>query len=200
MKLMHSTTSPYVRKVDVLLRESGLIDQVTYTPGSGTPLVPNSETLNVNPLGKVPALLRDDGPALYDSRVICRFFDDMAGGKFYPASRLYEVLTLEATADGILDAALLMVYEGRLRPEEKRFEDWVEGQWSKINRTLDALNDRWMSHLHGQLDMGQIAVGCALGYLDLRHDTRNWRKDRDPLAAWFEVFAKRDSMIATVPN
>ena len=200
MKLMHSTTSPYVRKVDVLLRESGLIDQVTYTPGSGTPLVPNSETLNVNPLGKVPALLRDDGPALYDSRVICRFFDDMAGGKFYPASRLYEVLTLEATADGILDAALLMVYEGRLRPEEKRFEDWVEGQWAKIDRTLDALNDRWMSHLHGPLDMGQIAVGCALGYLDLRHDARNWRKDRDPLAAWFEVFAKRDSMIATVPN
>ena len=200
MKLMHSTTSPYVRKVDVLLRESGLIDQVTYTPGSGTPLVPNSETLNVNPLGKVPALLRDDGPALYDSRVICRFFDDMAGGKFYPASRLYEVLTLEATADGILDAALLMVYEGRLRPEEKRFEDWVEGQWAKIDRTLDALNDRWMSHLHGPLDMGQIAVACALGYLDLRHDARNWRKDRDPLAAWFEVFAKRDSMIATVPN
>lgn len=199
MILMHSTTSPYVRKVDVLIREAGLIDQVTFVPGSGTPLSPNAETVNANPLGKVPTLLRDDGPAIYDSRVICQYIDTLTGGKFYPEAKRFEVLTLEATADGILDAALLMVYESRLRPEEKRFEDWVESQWVKIDRALTVLDDRWMSHLHGPLSMAQISVGCALGYLDLRHGGRQWRKGRDPLAAWYETFAKRESMLATVP-
>lgn len=200
LTLFHSTTSPYVRKVDVLLREAGLLDQVTFVSGSGTPLVANSETAKANPLGKVPVLLRDDGPALYDSRVICRYLDDLAGNRFYPPSRLYDVLTLEATADGILDAALLMAYEWRLRPEEKRFDDWVEGQWAKVDRALDVLDDRWMSHLHGPLTMGQIAVACALGYLDLRNADREWRKGRLSLAAWFETFAKRDSMLATIPG
>ena len=176
MKLMHSTTSPYVRKVEVLLHECGLFDQVTFIPGSGTPLAPNDETTRVNPLGKVPALLRDDGPAIYDSRVICRYLDDISGGHFYPETRLYEVLTLEATGEGIIDAALLMAYEWRLRPEEKRFDDWVEGQWSKIDRAIDVLDDRWMSHLHGNVTMGQISVACALGYLDLRNADRNWRQ------------------------
>ncbi len=199
MTLFHSKTSPYVRKVDVLLREAGLMDQVTFVPGSGTPLAPNSETITANPLGKVPALLRADGPALYDSRVICQYLDTLAGGRFYPQAKLFEVLTLEATADGILDAALLMAYEWRLRPEEKRFEEWVEGQWAKIDRALDVLDDRWMSHLHGTLTMAQISVGCALGYLDLRNADRNWRKGRDPLAAWYKTFAKRDSMVATIP-
>ena len=199
MTLFHSKTSPYVRKVDVLLREAGLMDQVTFVPGSGTPLAPNSETITANPLGKVPALLRADGPALYDSRVICQYLDTLAGGRFYPQAKLFEVLTLEATADGILDAALLMAYEWRLRPEEKRFEEWVEGQWAKIDRALDVLDDRWICHLHGTLTMAQISVGCALGYLDLRNADRNWRKGRDPLAAWYKTFAKRDSMVATIP-
>jgi len=200
MTLFHSKTSPYVRKVDVLIRECGLLDQVTFVAGSGTPLSANEDTIAVNPLGKVPALLRDDGPAIYDSRVICRYFDDLSGGGFYPETRLYEVLTLEATGDGITDAALLMAYEWRLRPEEKRFEDWVEGQWSKIERALDVLEDRWMSHLHGNITMGQISVGCALGYLDLRNGDRNWRNGRASLAAWYEAFAKRESMQATIPE
>ena len=199
MKLMPSTTSPYVRKVEVLLHECGLFDQVTFIPGSGTPLAPNDETTRVNPLGKVPALLLDDGPAIYDSRVICRYLDDISGGHFYPETRLYEVLTLEATGEGIIDAALLMAYEWRLRPEEKRFDDWVEGQWSKIDRAIDVLDDRWMSHLHGNVTMGQISVACALGYLDLRNADRNWRQGRVSLAAWHETIAKRDSMLATVP-
>lgn len=200
LTLFHSTTSPYVRKVDVLLRECGLLDQVTFVSGSGTPLVPNDETTKVNPLGKVPALLRDDGPAIYDSRVICRYLDDLSGNRFYPETRLYEVLTLEATGEGIIDAALLMAYEWRLRPEEKRFDDWVEGQWSKIDRALSVLDDRWMSHLHGNITMGQISVACALGYLDLRNADRNWREGRISLAAWYETFAQRESMLETVPT
>jgi glutathione S-transferase len=200
MRLFHSPTSPYVRKVMVLLHETGLLPQVELVTGSGTPLDPGAAPLEANPLGKVPALERPDGPALYDSRVICRFLDDHAKAGLYPATPLlWDVLVLEATADGILDAALLMVYESRLRPEDLRFAPWVEGQWAKIDRTLDMLEARWMPHLSGPLDMGQIALGCALGYLDFRHGAREWRAGRPHLAAWDATFAARPSMQATRP-
>jgi hypothetical protein len=92
-----------------------------------------------------------------------------------------------------------MVYEGRIRPEELRFAPWVEGQWAKVDRALDALETRWIAHLQGPLDAGQIAVGCALGYLDFRHDARDWRNGRPRLAGWFAGFDARASMRATVP-
>lgn len=200
MKLYHSPTSPYVRKVMVLLAETGQQDDVTLVPATGTPVDAGSMPLAQNPLGKIPALERPEGPALYDSRVICRYLDDRAGGRLYPAApRLWDTLVLEATADGIVDAAILMVYEWRVRPETARFEPWVEGQWAKVARALDAIEGRWMSHLAGPLDMGQVAVGCALGYLDFRHDARNWRGACPALAAWYEGFAARPSMQATVP-
>lgn len=200
MRLYHSPNSPFVRKVVVLLAETGQADAVTLVPASGTPLDPGTMPLAQNPLGKIPCLERGDGPALYDSRVICRFLDDRAGGRLYPPPpRLWGTLTLEATADGIMDAAILMVYEERVRPEALRLRDWVEGQWAKVARALDALEARWLSHLHGPLDIGQIAVACALGYLDLRHAARDWRRGRDGLAAWAARFAERDSMKATAP-
>ncbi|MFD2738290.1 glutathione S-transferase [Sulfitobacter aestuarii] len=200
MKLYYSPTSPYVRKVMVLLHETGQIADVTLETTSGTPLAPAEGFPSHNPLGKVPALARAEGPTLYDSRVICAYLDDRTGGSLYPqGARRWDALTLEATADGILDAALLMAYEWRLRPEEKRMEDWVEGQWDKVSRACSALNNRWMSHLCGPLDIGQIAVGCALGYLDLRHDARNWRQNNEALADWFAKFDSRPSMQATAP-
>ena len=79
------------------------------------------------------------------------------------------------------------------------FDDWLEAQWGKVSGALDALNDRWMSHLHGPVDAGHIAVGCALGYLDLRHADRNWRAGRDVLAAWEKDFAARPAMLQTKP-
>lgn len=200
MRLFHSPTSPYVRKVMVLLHETGLLPRVELVTGSGTPLDPGAAPLEANPLGKIPALEREDGPALYDSRVICRFLDDHAGAGFYPpAPLLWDVLVLEATADGILDAALLMVYESRLRPEELRFAPWVEGQWAKIDRALDMIEARWIPHLSGPLDMGQVALACALGYLDFRHATRDWRATRPHLAAWEAAMAARPSLQATRP-
>ncbi len=200
MKLYYSETSPYARKVRVLLLETGQADDVVMAPAQGTPLDPQGMPIAQNPLGKLPALERPDGPALYDSRVICRYLDARAGGRLYPeGSRLWETLTLEATADGILDAAILMVYEIRLRPESKRLSEWVEGQWGKIDRSLEALNSRWTSQLNGPLDMGQIAIACALGYLDFRHADRDWRQGNDALANWFGDFSKRDSFTATPP-
>ena len=148
----------------------------------------------------MPALERSEGPALYDSRVICAYLNDRAGANLYgKGSGHWDILTLEATADGILDAALLITYESRLRPEDKRMDDWVDAQWDKIARACAALNTRWMSNLAGPLDMGQIAVACALGYVDFRHDARGWRKGNDALAAWYESFDSRPSMQATRP-
>ncbi len=92
-----------------------------------------------------------------------------------------------------------MIYEVRIRPEALRYAPWVEGQWAKVDRALDVLETRWMDHLEGPLEAGQIAVGCALGYLDFRHDARGWRNGRPRLAAWYAGFAARPSMMATVP-
>jgi glutathione S-transferase len=201
--LYHSPTSPYVRKVMVLLHETGQLGAVTLVPATGTPIDPASMPVGHNPLGKIPALEREDGATLYDSRVICRFLAAQATGgpRLYPEPpRLWEVLTLEATADGIMDAAILMRYETALRPEERRFPAWTEGQWAKVARSLDALEARWIGHLSGPLDMGQISVACALGYLDFRHDARHWREGRDALSAWYARFQERPSMQATLPE
>ena len=200
MKLMTSGASPFVRKVRVLIAEAGLTDKVEEVEVTTTPVGPSRDLIAVNPLGKIPALVRQDGPTLYDSRVICRYLDTLVKTDFYPESRLWDVLVLEATADGILDAAVLMVYEARFREETQRSQAWMDGQWAKVTRTLDAIEERWMSHLSGSVDAGQIGVACALGYLDFRHGARNWRKGRPQLAAWYEGFAQRPSMTATAPK
>jgi glutathione S-transferase len=200
VRLYHSPTSPFVRKVVVTLHETGLLDKVELVPAAGTPVEPGTLPLARNPLGKIPTLERDDGPALYDSRVITRYLDDLAGGRLYPAApRLWETLTLEATADGLMEAAVLVGYEARTRPEERRHVPWVEAQWDKIARGLDAVEARWMSHLAGPLDAGQIGIGCALGYLDFRLADRGWRDGRPALAGWEARFAERPAMQATRP-
>ena len=194
MQLYTNPASPYCRKVDIVLRETGKRDDVTDLSVAGHPTDPATMPTDVNPIGKIPVLVRDDGPAIYDSRVICRFLNDRASGGLYPDIQLWDVLTLEATGDGICDAAVLMVYEGRSRPESARHEPWVEGQWAKIARALDVLEDRWMPLLSSPLNIGQIAVGCGLGYLDFRHADRDWRDGREPLAKWYATFAERASM------
>ena len=200
LRLLKTDVSPFVRKVMVTLYETGQIDDVELVSVVGNPVDPDERLTTVNPLGKIPALQRDDGPTLYDSRVICRYLDARAGTGLYPDPRIWEVLTLEATADGLLDAGVLTVYEKRFRPEDKHYEPWIEGQWAKSARALDVLNDRWISHLNGPLDAGQIAVGCALGWVDFRLSHRDWRKGRDALAEWYATFATRPSMQATVPS
>ncbi|WP_439155347.1 glutathione S-transferase [Yoonia sp.] len=200
MKLITSPPSPFARKVRVLLRETDMLDQVEEVNVSTTPLASDPTILAANPTGKIPALLRDDGPAIYDSRVITRYLDDLAGGHLYPQSRIWEVLTLEATADAIMDAAIVMTYEMRFRPSQQQSPEWLDAQWGKASRAVGAINTRWMSHLSGPLNIGQIAVGCALSYLDLRHDARNWRDGNITLAAWHADWVQRDSMIATAPE
>ncbi|WP_170550164.1 glutathione S-transferase [Ruegeria atlantica] len=200
MKLYHSPMSPYVRKVMVLLHETNQLDDVEVMTIANTPLDPSDSLLGKVPLTRIPALERSDGPTLFDSRVICAFLDARAKAGMYPeGSGRWDVLTLEALADGIMDSALAVAYEERFRPEDKQWDLWKDAQWGKIERACAALNQRWMAHLAGPLDMGQIAVACALGYLDLRHDARGWRKGNDALAAWYADFSERPSMVATRP-
>ncbi len=201
MQLYTSPTTPFGRKVMVLIRESGLTDRVEEIAVAGSPLDPGSLPLAQNPLGKIPALVpAGGGAAIYDSRVICRYLDDLSGAGFYPqGADLWPILTLEATADGILEAALLMVYEGRLRPEALRYAPWVEGQWQKIARALDAVEARSMGVLTGPLTMAHIAIAVALEYLDFRHADRDWRQERPALSAWAKGFAARPAMVETRP-
>jgi glutathione S-transferase len=202
MKLHYSPTSPYVRKVMILLHETETLDSVTLLPAGGLPTDPGKMSLAANPLSKVPALERDEGCTLYDSRVICRYLaaHSPQGAAFYPpAPALWEVLTLEATADGMVDAALLIRYEVTLREPAHQLDAWTEGQWQKVARGLQALESRWMAHLQGPISIGNVAVACALGYLDFRFAERDWRGGHPVLAEWFDRFSERPSMQATIP-
>lgn len=201
MKLYYSPTSPFVRKVRVHMLETGLDAGVELITAAGHPIDPGTMPVGVNPLGKVPCLVRDDGPAIYDSRVITRYLDTLADTKLYPPEpTLWDTLTLEATADGMLEATLLIFMELRLRTPEQMSKDWIAGQWSKVSRSFAAIEDRWMDHLSGPLDMGQVAVAVACAYVDLRQPDRNWREDHPALSEWQTEFARRDSMILTQPQ
>jgi glutathione S-transferase len=160
----------------------------------------DASVIAANPIGKIPALIRDNAPAIYDSRVITRFLNDTNDGAFYPATRIWETLTLEATTDGIMETAVSMAYEVRLRPEAEQSPAWIEAQWEKTSRGIAAVNTWWIRHLSGPLDMSHIAIACALSYVDLRHDARNWRDENAALAAWHADFGARDTMRATKPD
>ncbi len=200
MQLRYSPTSPYVRKVMVTAIETGLDRKIEKIPTN--PWDPGSDLPKDNPIGKVPALKIESGDTLFDSPVICEFLDSQHhGDKLYPASggARWTVLKLHALADGILDAAVTRVVEGK-RPAELQSKDWLERQKKAIARSLDAL-EQSMSKLDGeQLSIAHIAAGCALGYLDFRHPGDEWRKGRPRLTKWYEEFSKRPSMQATVPK
>lgn len=202
MKLIWAGTSPYARKVMVVAHECGLADRIETVDGAGTPTGPNATTVAHNPLGKLPCLVLDDGPAIFDSRVICQHLIGMApDAGLLPEDNAARsrTLTLEALADGICDAAILIRYETVLRPEEKRWDDWLDAQWGKVDRALDVAEERWAAQLSGRFDLGHAALGCALGYLDLRYGDRDWRGTHPALASWYEGFAARASAQATAP-
>lgn len=203
MKLFYSPTSPYVRKVMITAIEKGLDGQIDKVTTSVTPLKREGDIAKANPLGKVPCLITDDGRALFDSPVICAYLDSLKPQPaLIPADAKgrFASMTLEALADGFLDAGILLRYEGALRPEEKRWDDWVNGQMSKITGALDALESTYADQLSGPLTVGQIGVVCALGWFDFRYGHVDWRKDRPKLAAFAKAMAERPSVSSTVPK
>ncbi len=200
MKLFFSPASPYVRKVHVLLRELNRIDDVELNEIATTAFASDGALIASNPLGKIPALERPDGITLYDSRVICGYLNEQFDGGLYPdGARGWETRVLEATGDGIMDCVVSMTYETRLRSENEQSPQWIEAQWAKAERAISVLNARWMSHLQGPLDMGQISVACALSYVDFRHGARDWRRGNTALAGWHASFESRPSMQGSMP-
>lgn len=200
MKLIFSPASPFVRKVRVMVHEAGLLERVEAVAVTTTAMATDPAARWANPLGKIPALILDNGQAIFDSRVICRYLDDLSCLGLYPADRLWDVLTLEALADGIMESAVLMIYEIRLRNEEQRSAQWVEAQSSKIINALDALESNRFPAIEGALNFGQIALACALGYLDFRHDALEWRDGRPALSSWYSKLQDRASLKDTIPS
>ena len=199
MKLYASNTSPFVRKVRVMILEAGLQNQVKQFLVTGSPLDPVSLPIAENPLGKIPTLVIGDGRAIFDSRVICHYLASLAWPEAYPAGpRLWRTMSLEALADGIIEAALLIVYENRLRPAGQRSSPWIAGQWAKVARALDALEKDCAGDLAQPVCMGHLALGVALGYLDFRHSERDWRAGNPQLADWYTKIARRPALLATV--
>jgi glutathione S-transferase len=202
MKLRYSPASPYVRKVMILAYETGLEPRIERLSTTVVPVKENEELSRENPLTKVPTLVTDDGQVLFDSPVICEYLDSLHhGSKLFPpaGAARWQALRLQALGDGILDAALLARYETAVRPQELQWRDWIDGQKRKIHHGLDSLEAN-IGELSGPLTIGTVAVACALGYLDFRFGSENWRASRPKLAAWYEDFAQRPSMKSTVPQ
>lgn len=200
MKLFYSTASPFVRKVMVLIHETQLIDSITLVNAVVGPINRDPEVILHNPSGHIPTLLLNDGTALFDSVVISQYLDTLhKHPPLHPTVplALARAQCLQSLADGVLDAGVLLRYEAVLRPEALRWADWEQGQWSKITSSLDALSATWLPTLQNSLNIGVIAVGCALGYLDFRFPSFDWRASHPELAHWYSAFEKRPSMQAT---
>jgi glutathione S-transferase len=185
--LRSSPASPFGRKVRIAAAILGLSERIEVVAADTND--PNESLRRQNPLGKIPALILEDGEAIFDSRVILEYLDWLAGAGALvpsdPAAR-FKILTLQALADGIMDAAVLQVYELRFREPAIRSPKWLEHQAGKVARALAALEARppEASARHA----GAIALACALGYLDLRFEGL-WRSAHPRLVAWLEAFS-----------
>ena len=200
LTLRSSPSSPFVRKVRIAASVLGLDREIGLVPAD---TMNASDTVRLqNPLGKIPSLVLEDGTVLFDSRVILEYLDHRAGGgRIIPTdidARL-AALRLQALADGMMDASVLLVYEGRWRAPERHEPKWIEHQAGKVERTLAAL-EAAPPALSPTPDVGQIALACALGYRDFRFGDA-WRRDRPRLVAWLDRFAARvPAFAATKPS
>lgn len=200
MQLIYAAASPFARKVRVLAHETGLLARIELLDTMVLPITLNEQVNARNPLGKIPVLLTDDGEALYDSRVICEYLDTLHDGpRLLPQDDTrWAVLRLVALADGLMDAAVLARYEKAARQPERQSQAWLDGQLGKVKRALAEL-ERQTERLQGLMDMAQIGVACALGYLDFRFADLDWRAAHPRLAAFQQTFAQRPSMQASAP-
>jgi glutathione S-transferase len=200
MKLYYSATSPFVRKCLVSAQELGLRERIELLPAAPHPVNRDRALIVCNPLGKVPTLVTDDGAVLYDSRVICEYLNALGDGHLMPekAAERWRASCDAALADGIMEAAVLVRYETFARPESLRWKDWIDGQMDKVSCGLAEIEPR-AGTFEQRIDLGTIAIGCALGYLDFRFAALGWKNSHPKTAAWFERFAGRESMQATRP-
>jgi len=202
VKLYHSPASPYVRKVRICAIARGLDSRIELVPCN--PNTSPAALLADNPLSKVPTLVTDDGVALFDSPVICEYLDSLGDAPPMfppPGAARWGALTLQAMGDGILDACVPRRMEMQ-RPQDEGRAAVVARMRAAVERTLDALEADPPDDMktRGALDIGSIAVACALGYLDFRFPQQPWRDTRPKLAAWFAAVSEDPAVAATVPQ
>lgn len=201
MQLIYAPTSPFSRKVRVLASETGLLPRLQLIETAVLPVTLNERVNTLNPLGKIPVLMLDGGEVLYDSRVICEYLDDLHDRpKLFPVepTRRWKTLRLAALADGVMEAAVITRYERAARPVERQCNDWIDGQVGKVRRGLRAMNED-SEALRGPLDIAQIGIACALGYLDFRFPELNWRNEFPALVTFQDALLQRESMKLSEP-
>ena len=195
MKLYTNVASPFARKCRVIAHELSLkLEEIRTLP------MQDPEFRRINPLGKIPALILDDGSVLIDSPVICEYLNHAGGGKFFPNnsmwkedSRRWKTLGLQALGDGLADAAVAWMIEGRQQPINEAMR---ARHMAAVMATLDVLERATYAE---DPSIGEIAVGCALGYLDFRMLDLDWKSSRPRLAGWYAKFCEYPSMKATGP-
>jgi glutathione S-transferase len=213
MKLLYAPTSPFVRKVMVVAHLTGQADQIEWLPSAAHPIRRDDRIAAHNPLAKVPTLILEDGQALYDSRVICEYLAVRAGDtQLFPASGAarWHALMQQALGDGLLDAALLARYERTARPPEVQWIDWYEAQLVKVDAGLAAIEEQARArYWNGPASdapasdtptIGDITLGCALGYLDFRYPELDWPARYADTARWHAAFRTLPAMQATLPH
>jgi glutathione S-transferase len=201
VQLYYSPNSPYARKARIIIHELNLgprVQEVAVT------LPADAKLRAINPLGKIPALVLDDNSVIYDSPVICEYLDELGQGKFFPRASLFReaqgrwrALTLQALGDGLADAVVRRNQEMRL-PEEKRSSEVIQRQTASIEAAF-GVAERACAKFPEQPTIGEIAIACAIGYLDLRVPNDGWRDRYPQLARWLDVFSQRPSVQATKP-
>ncbi|HZX33595.1 MAG TPA: glutathione S-transferase [Rhodocyclaceae bacterium] len=201
MKLIGSLTSPYVRKVRIVLAEK----KIEYDFEIDSPWLAESIVPNINPLGKIPVLLLDDETPLFDSRVIVEYIDNVTpNAKLFPTPNRErtEVKRWEALADGICDAAAAAFLEAK-RPANERSDAWIARQRDKIARGLDFMAKEYGDKVHcmgTHFSLADIAVGCALGYLAFRFPDIDWRESHPNLARLYDKLMQRASFADSAPR
>ena len=199
MKLIYSVPSPYARKARMVLIEArleGRVETEAIDPWSDPPGFRDD-----NPLGKVPTLIRDDGPALFQSNAVCEYLNAQGDEQLYPddGPGRWTALRQLALADGILDASVTVRMEQTFHESGQISQKLVERQELSVACAIGALESE-ATALDGAVTIGQVAIACALGYRDFRFADVDWRAAQPKLAEWFAAFAKRPSMTATAPT
>ena len=202
MKLLYAPTSPFVRKVMACAHLTGQAERIEWLASAAHPVNRDARIAAHNPLAKVPTLILPDGRALYDSRVICEYLAEAAGDThLFPAGPArWLALTRQALGDGLLDAALLARYEHTARPAAIQWPQWREAQLVKVRACLREIEAQADSLPQAHPSIGDLTIGCALGYLDFRFPELDWRAAHPRAAAWFAEFNQLPAMQATLPH
>lgn len=203
MKLLFAPTSPFVRKVMVCANLTGQVEQIELLDSAAHPVRRDPRIAAHNPLAKVPTLILEDGQTLYDSRVICEYLASRGNAEtIFPVAgpARWTALTRQALGDGLLDAALLARYELTARPAEVQWPTWREALLTKVSACLASIDAMASELPTEQPTIGEITLGCGLGYLDFRFPEFDWRAGHDHAARWNEAFQRLPAMQATRPH